>query len=277
MEMLFSPNVEAWMMEFLSESKTAPHTASDIRTAPTGINPPLSAWLEPPCPDPRRNGAPQGKGPYGTSRSEPRRVQIKFRTRGRALAPHACTRGWAVEFHPRIESAPYKEGGKLACRELLFECVNVGKRNRLSIGEHWPEIAAPERIAHQRERATRQPVESAIVVKKANAAGLRASELDGRLDGLAAGTAKEGFAQIPTRAHAVSTGEFTRQFGDVALQHRVTASIDSSLNCGNNLRMIMPSVVDAIAGKEIDDAPATGEQLSARAAIIADVYPQQRQ
>src|ERR1700687_4515631 len=112
-------------------------------------------------------------------------------------------------------------------------------------------------------------------IHDARASGMRAGELDYSFDSLASRTAKEGPGEPPAGAVAQPRGEFSRQFRDMALQHRRTVAVELVLERGNHSGMIVADVVNAVAGNEIQDAPpAGGVELSANAARVIDVHPQ---
>src|ERR1019366_1528006 len=81
----------------------------------------------------------------------------------------------------------HDEGGEPARRQMPLQRVEIAERDDLGAGQHGAEALAPERIAHQRERATSQSVERAMGVKQSIATGVSARKLDCRLHALAAG------------------------------------------------------------------------------------------
>jgi hypothetical protein len=59
-------------------------------------------------------------------------------------------------------------------------------------------------------------------------------------------------------------------------QHHRAGAVQLIFERVDNRRMVVARVVDAIARKKVDDAPAIGsEQLSSHASFIGDIHPEQ--
>jgi len=70
--------------------------------------------------------------------------------------------------------------------------------------------------------------------------------------------------------------QLRRQPRHVALQHGRPFAIQFFLERGDNGRMVVPDVMHAVAGEEIENAPAVrGEEFAARTALVARIHLQQ--
>ena len=165
---------------------------------------------------------------------------------------------------------------KAANRLLASLCSSAArfpKGTDFGVRQHGTEMLAPERIAHQRESAARQTMERALGIEQAVASGVRAREFDGGFHTFAAGTAEEHLFHSPARAPAQLVRQFAGQFGNMALQHGRTAPVQFILDRLHHRGMIVAQIVNAIAGKKIEDPAAVfGEKLGSFAARVARVH-----
>ena len=116
-------------------------------------------------------------------------------------------------------------------------------------------------------------MEPARGAKNAWAFGMGAREFDGCLDAFAAGAAEERLVDAAPGEPAKPRGEPPGQPGHVRLQHGGSALVEFVFQRGDDARVIMPGIVDAIAGVEIeDDAAVRGKKLGAFAAVIGDIH-----
>jgi hypothetical protein len=163
-----------------------------------------------------------------------------------------------------------------------FLVEDLGERGEVvegdfeSVRQHGAKAVAPKRAAHQRECAAGESVEGATRVDDAVAAGAGACEFDDRFDALAAGAAEEGLFEVVAGALGEFTGQLAGGVGDVALQHDRAAEVELGLERGNDVGVVVASVVDAIAGQKIEeDAAALGVQFATSAAQVADIHAEQ--
>jgi hypothetical protein len=113
-------------------------------------------------------------------------------------------------------------------------------------------------------------------VDHSGAPGASSRKLDHRFDTFASGAAEKTFLQPPAASLAQLRRKLARQFWDVALQHRRTEPRKFRLQGTYYARMIVPRVVNAIPGKEIQNATAViSKQLDALAALVSDIHLQQ--
>jgi hypothetical protein len=116
-------------------------------------------------------------------------------------------------------------------------------------------------------------MEGATCIEQARSTCVNTSEFDGRFNAFAAGAAEESLGHRAASQTAEALGQFARAFGDVALQHGRTFSIELVLQCVNNVRMIVASVVGTITRQEVQDSVAIScEQLSALAECISNIH-----
>src|SRR5690349_6253266 len=99
-------------------------------------------------------------------------------------------------------------------------------------------------------------MEAAFGVNDAVAAGRGARKLDRRLDTFAAAAAEINFLQSIACKLTYTFRQFAGDLRNVALQHRRAALIQLVLEGLHYIRMVVAGVVNAIAGEEVQDAPA---------------------
>src|SRR5215469_3665699 len=80
--------------------------------------------------------------------------------------------------------------------------------------------------------------------------GVSARKFDYSFNALAARTAKERLRQSSTREHAETLSQFPGQFRNVTLQHRRTVSVQFPLERSCDARMVVPDVMNTVAGIE---------------------------
>jgi hypothetical protein len=118
-------------------------------------------------------------------------------------------------------------------------------------------------------------VEGAVGVEQPGVAGEGARKLDGCFDAFTPGTREKDLPQTSAGAGAKFFSQLSRQFGNVALQHGGTASIQFVVERLYNRRVIVACVMDAVAGKEIENAPAIArEELGSDTAVVASIHLQ---
>ena len=170
----------------------------------------------------------------------------------------------------------HDEGRELLGGELFLEGVDVEERDGFRAREQGAEAFPPELIAHQRKRPAGEPVKRAFGIQQAGAPGGGARELDDGFDALAARTGEKHALQTAAGARRQALRQFRRQPGHVALQHGRPLAIQFFLERGNNGRMVVPDVMHAIAGEEIENAPSVrGEEFAARTALVGHIHLQQ--
>src|SRR5665213_215919 len=145
----------------------------------------------------------------------------------------------------------HDESGELLGSQLVFQLCEISERDGLGAGQHGTEMLAPEGIAHERQSAASQAVERAFGIQQTAAARVCSSKLDGGFDAFAAGAAEKRLLHASARAPAELVGQFARELGNVALQHRGTAPVQLVFDRVHHGGMVVPEVMNAIAGKKI--------------------------
>ena len=116
-------------------------------------------------------------------------------------------------------------------------------------------------------------MKSALGMEQASAARVSARKFDGGLDALAAGTTEEDFGGASPGIQAEAGGQISGKLGHVALQHGWPAAIELILEGRDDGGVIVPGIVDRIAGEKIENAPAiAGIQFGPFATLVADVH-----
>ena len=116
-------------------------------------------------------------------------------------------------------------------------------------------------------------MESILGIEDAGASGVGAREFDDGLDAFAARAGKERFCQSPAGFLAQSLGQLPGEARNVRLKHGRAELIELSLQRGDEARMIVTDIVDAIAGIKVDDPPPfDGFEFGSFAADIFDVH-----
>ena len=139
-------------------------------------------------------------------------------------------------------------------------------------GSMGPKPSLQKPFVHQESAPQVRPWK-APGAKHAGAPGVRARKLDGRLDALAAGAGKEHLVEAAAGARAqrwprapASSGHGSATSPDRAVQF--------FLQRADDVRMIVPGVVDAIARQEIEDnAAIRGVQASTPSQrVVANIH-----
>src|ERR1700728_3524496 len=98
-------------------------------------------------------------------------------------------------------------------------------------------------------------MKSAIAGEQANAAGMGACKLDRCLDPFASRTRKEYFLKAATCQFAKPRSEFSSELWNIALEHHRAIPFKFLDESADNGWMVVPHIMDAIAGKKIGDPP----------------------
>src|SRR5579862_9233954 len=96
-------------------------------------------------------------------------------------------------------------------------------------------------------------MKSSACINDARAAGMSAGELDGGFHSFAAGAAEKSLRQAAARPGAQFRGQLPGQIANLALEHGWTMPVQFFVERGQDFRMVVSGVVDAIARKKIDD------------------------
>src|SRR5579859_1781221 len=103
-------------------------------------------------------------------------------------------------------------------------------------------------------------------------------EFDGGFDSFAATAAEENFGESTTGESAETFGKLASQVRNIALQHDGATFIKLVFDGTNDVRMIVAGVVNAIAGKKVNDTAAIrGEEFRTEAARVFDIQTEQVQ
>src|ERR1700681_250481 len=112
-------------------------------------------------------------------------------------------------------------------------------------------------------------MKTAFRINNSSAASGGSRKLDCRLHTLAAAAAEGNFFQFPARQLTQAPRQFAGDLRHMALQHRRTTPIHFVLQRLNDVWMVVPAVVNAVAGQEVQDATTVlREQLAAETALI---------
>ncbi len=103
-------------------------------------------------------------------------------------------------------------------------------------------------------------MKTAFGANKACPAGVRASELDGGFDTFAAAAAEKCFLQISASQCAEVLRQFSGELRHVTLQHGWPAAVQFIFQRLDDVRVIVSSIVNAVAEKKIKDAPTVGSE-----------------
>jgi len=106
-------------------------------------------------------------------------------------------------------------------------------------------------------------VKSSLRVQQSISPGMSSGKFDDSFDPFTAGVTEEDFGQLSSGEPAEARGKFDCQFRDVTLKHRRAATIEFGLERGDDGRMVMPAVVDAVSGEEVENAIAISGMQSA--------------
>jgi hypothetical protein len=118
-------------------------------------------------------------------------------------------------------------------------------------------------------------MECPLGVKQTASAREGAGKLDGGFNALAAGAGKEDLGKRATRPGAELGSQLAGEVADMALQHHRPAAVQFVLERGDDARMIVTGVVNAVAREEIEDAGAVGgKELRAHAAVVLGIHLQ---
>ncbi len=167
------------------------------------------------------------------------------------------------------------DGGDLVLAEGGIERGEIAEGNLVGLWEQRTESFLPEVVAHQGERSAGKAVEGAFGVDDAVAAGEDAGELDDGFDALAAGAAEEGLGEVRTGERGEALRKSAGGVGDVALQHGGAGGLQLANERIDDIGVIVPGVVDAVAGEKVeDDATVVGVELGAGAAAIVNIHTQ---
>ena len=96
-------------------------------------------------------------------------------------------------------------------------------------------------------------MEGALGVQETIAFGMRARKLDGGFHALTARTAEEYFLQIAAPQATKLRRKFAGEFRNMALQHRRAGAVQFVFQRRQNRKVIVPGVMNAVAGEEIED------------------------
>src|SRR6267154_35824 len=119
-------------------------------------------------------------------------------------------------------------------------------------------------------------MKTALGREQTGAARRRPRKLDGGLHSFAAATPEKHFVQPAASEITESARQFAGQFWHMALQHRWTASLHFLFQCSNYVGMVVPDVVDAVAGKVIENAAAvSGKKFASEAPFILHIHLKQ--
>jgi len=151
-----------------------------------------------------------------------------------------------------------EECGEAFGFKLALQGLNLPERNRRCFGQKRSESLAPKGIVHQGKRAAREPVEGPLGVKQSGAAGMRARKLNRCFDSLTAGAAEKDPAKSSTSSFTETARQFSRQLGRLTLQHRGPSAVEFILDRRHDLGVIVPCIVDTIAGQKIQKPASVG-------------------
>src|SRR3979411_2017922 len=99
-------------------------------------------------------------------------------------------------------------------------------------------------------------METAFRINNTGAAGGGSRKLDGRLHALAATAAKADFFQAPASQLTQAPRQVAGDLRHMALQHRRTTPIHFVFQRLNDIGMVVPGVMNAVAGQKVEDAAA---------------------
>ncbi len=167
----------------------------------------------------------------------------------------------------------HDERSKLPRSQFCGELLDIVEGNRLCILQQRPEAVAPERVVHKRQRPAGQAVECAFGIEQAISAGARARKLDGSFHAFAARAAEEYLFQVAASQTAELRCEFAGELRNMALQHRGPGAVQFIFQRGQDRRMIVPGIVNAVAGEEVENACSfRGDEFDARAALVTYIH-----
>ena len=159
-------------MARLSELKTESLTASLISTAPTGTNPPDSAFAR------ITMSGSTLKAVRGQERSGAVHAGLHFIQNEERAVPAAEFLGGEQVVRVRNADTAFglhrlhDERRELVRGQVPLQFDEIAERDALRAGQHGAEARAPERVAHQRERTAGQAVERTLGIKQSVAAGV---------------------------------------------------------------------------------------------------------
>src|SRR5947207_12632418 len=103
-------------------------------------------------------------------------------------------------------------------------------------------------------------MEGAVGVEQPGPPGMSTRKFNRGFDSFTARTSKKNFRQPAARAAAQFFCKLACGFRHMRLNHRRALALQLFAKCGNHGGVVVTNVVNAIPGKEIEDAPAIGSK-----------------
>ena len=164
----------------------------------------------------------------------------------------------------------YDERRHIATVQLAPQRLNVAERDSHAIVQKRAESVAELRVAVERKRPQRQPVEGVLGVKDPRATGGRARQLDRCLDRFRTAVGGDHRRDPRRRARHELLGEHARQEGDAELGEAGGLCVECLAQRFHDGRMAAPHGEHAVAAEQIEIALAGGvDQM--RALTVAPI------
>jgi hypothetical protein len=103
-------------------------------------------------------------------------------------------------------------------------------------------------------------MEGAVGVEQPWPPGMSTRKFDRGFDSFTARTSEKNFRQPAARTEAQFFCKLACRFRHMGLNHRRALALQFFAKCGNHSGVVVTDVVNAISGKEIEDASAIGSE-----------------